>query len=183
VTEPPSLALFIGSYHSLILGSFAGCSQRPSTNELRRPIFEHWREYQRRCVFARSWLTEERHDDLLLVLIGPPGSDQSSEWVELMSQMERNELVCRKFVWLPSADETKWPESIARFALRTFLSQPWIMPAQGASHALDMLSDSEGVLDSSWKTILDAAPADKADVDYNDLVRELIDTSPKTPAP
>lgn len=63
--------------------------------------------------------------DLYLVLVAPPDSDNSEKWRDAILRVERNEHICRTFLWLPPADSTNWAEAIRGFIGRTFLALPF----------------------------------------------------------
>ncbi|XHR31035.1 MAG: ABC-three component system middle component 1 [Chthoniobacteraceae bacterium] len=169
----PSAGLSVGN-RTILIGSLAESAMpSPSTDDLREPILERWREYQRRCAIARSWLSEELSDDLVLFLVGPLGSEADPEWRALAAQIDRNDLVCRKLVWLPPMAESEWSESVAQFFRRTFLAHPWIDDATIIQSPLDAVADVGPML-ASWQTILARQPIQRGDVDYDALVAQLI---------
>lgn len=172
-SDYPSAGLSIGS-RTILIGSLADSTlPSPSNEALRDPVLARWREYQRRCAIARSWLAEDRSDDLMLFLAGPAGSGLDPYWKALAGQMERNDLVCRKLVWLPPLAPNEWRESLVTFFRRTFLARPWLGETTVAQRPLDMLSDTGAML-VAWQALLDKQPSERGDIDYDALVAKLI---------
>lgn len=130
-------ALAMG-HHSILIGALGeDVGQSVVHDQLRR--------WHNQAVIARSWLGA-RGDDLLLVLVGPPRSGASDRWKRIAQEIERNERVCRKLIWLPSAELAERPASLEMFLGRTFLARPWVEAGDGqapiaAQVALDSLSD------------------------------------------
>ena len=170
----PQAGLSIGS-RTILIGSLAeSTSPSPSNDVAREPILTRWREYQRRCAIARSWLPEDRSDDLMLFLVGPPGSCVDAHWKALTGQIERNDLVCRKLVWLPPVEMSEWLESTGTFFRRTFLARPWMGETTVTQRPLDTLADT-GAMPITWQAILDQQPIERGDIDYDALVARLIE--------
>lgn len=169
----PISVLFVGPY-AIIIGSFTlNTKQSPANETARQFIHDQWKRYQSRSAIARSWLSPERSDELILLLTGPPGSESDLEWKAIAAQIERNDLVCRKLVWLPPADSEDWNDSVKSFLSRTFLARPWAGATAIVQRPLDALADvSQTLMD--WQTTLDAQPSQRADVDYDALIAILI---------
>jgi hypothetical protein len=81
---------------------------------------------QRRAGIALTWIHPTMRSDLNLFIVGPAGSSESPDWADFAGQVERNEQVCRKLVWLPSRDCALWESGAKRFCDRTFLARPWL---------------------------------------------------------
>lgn len=130
-------ALAMG-HHSILIGALGeDAGQSVVQDRLRR--------WHNQAVIARSWLGA-RSDDLLLVLVGPPRSGASDRWKRIAQEIERNERVCRKLIWLPPAELAERPASLETFLGRTCLARPWVEAGDGqapvaAQVALDALSD------------------------------------------
>ncbi len=73
---------------------------------------------------ALSRLPDRYREDLHLFLVGPPGAGDEPRWIELAAQIERDERVCRKLVWLPHQPHME--NSVQTFLDRTFLARPWL---------------------------------------------------------
>lgn len=138
-------ALTMGHYSILIgaLGEDVGQSV----------VHDQLRRWHNQAVITRSWLGA-RSDDLLLVLVGPPRSGTSDRWKRIAQEIERNERVCRKLIWLPPAELAERPASLETFLGRTCLARPWLEVGDGQAPeagdgpapvgvqvALDALSD------------------------------------------
>ncbi|UXC93006.1 hypothetical protein EGM87_22170 [Sphingobium sp. RSMS] len=88
----------------------------------RRAVQDEVRRYRNQAMIARAWLGKEAAN-LQLFLIGPLGSMDDMLWRQLAEEVEIDDRVCRKLVWLPS-DAPKI-EDAAYFLQRTFLARPW----------------------------------------------------------
>ncbi|CAO3401292.1 ABC-three component system middle component 1 [Azospirillum palustre] len=138
-------ALTMG-HHSILIGALG-------EDVGQSVVHDHLRRWHNQAVIARSWLGA-RSDDLLLVLIGPPRSGESDRWKRIAQEIERNERVCRKLIWLPPVELAEQPASLEMFLGRTCLARPWVETGDGqapeagdgqspvaAQVALDALSD------------------------------------------
>lgn len=92
------------------------------------------------AAIARSWLGPVHEVDLCIVLVGPAGSNADPEWRSLAHSLERDELICRKLVWLPPARAEELAASVGRFVRRTPLASPWNFAAQATEQNLDVTS-------------------------------------------
>lgn len=141
-------------------------------SEFRDQLTTRWHTYQQLAAIARTWLITEYSDDLNLFLIGPPGSAFEQEWINFAQEIERNDLVCRKLVWLPSKNESTWGKEIAAIMMRCFLSKPWTSVKSTSNVSLDSVSDLASTL-GEWSEIFDD-PAFASD-DPTTLVALLIE--------
>ncbi|MGY0794229.1 hypothetical protein ACW7BJ_33195 [Azospirillum argentinense] len=114
-----SLALAIG-YHRVLIGSLGA---DPDLGAVEGVLRRHLNQ----AAIDWSWLGRAG-DDLLLILVGPPGSDTDDAWKHAREVVERNERVCRVLVWLPPAPELGglWQKSLDSVIDRTFLVRPWL---------------------------------------------------------
>lgn len=142
----------------------------------RETLLSRWHGYQQYAATARTWLLSNYSDDLNLFLVGPPGSKDEAEWRNFSEVIERNELVCRKLVWLPSKNEQEWPAQIDEFIERTFLAEPWRGSHRSKAANLDALSASTDEF-SSWLEVLDRPEFRSESRDYDDLVKALLESS------
>lgn len=141
----------------------------------RQVLLSRWHGYQQYAATARTWLLSNYSDDLNLFLVGPPGSKDEAEWRNFSEVIERNELVCRKLVWLPSKNEQEWPSQIAEFIERTFLAEPWKTSHIGQPANLDALSKSTDDL-AIWQQVLERPEFRTEARDYDELVKALIES-------
>jgi hypothetical protein len=175
-TDRPEIemtAMYVGDY-AVLIGPLENRQPNFATSESDRSVLD---AYYRRAAIARTCLPNDRCEDLILFLVGPSGSDTDPDWKADAAQIERNDAVCRKIVWLPPSQETTWDASLDRFQRRTFLARPWA-DSGTLQTALDALAGTDKSL-HAWGPILDAAPSD---VNYDDLVEKLIESFiPKAP--
>ncbi|MDF1812490.1 MAG: hypothetical protein P1V20_09750 [Verrucomicrobiales bacterium] len=172
----PPLGLFVESHsqYAIQIGILDRNLITGDWNEkYRQDVIRNWHGYQQYAAIARTWLLSNHNDDLNLFLVGPAGSFHEPEWQNFAEIVERNEIVCRKVVWLPSKNEDSWETEIESFIERTFLAQPWAYGAPTESPKLDALSDSISDL-GTWRKVLDLPEFRSDNRDYNDLVAELL---------
>jgi hypothetical protein len=122
--------------------------------------------------------------DLFLFLVPPPGLRDNQATEETTRRLERNEHICRTFVWIPASDEDAWNSDIEEFTARTFLAQPFGTEADSTQnldplheaivHAIVQPSSSDPLLLSeqarAWQRILTSE--DSGD----EIARQLVDT-------
>ena len=85
------------------------------------------------AVIARSYLLQEEIIDTHIMFLGvasereeekkKPRNESIGRYDFLVDQIERDETVCRKFVWLPNVHDPI--ASFNQFRERTFLARPW----------------------------------------------------------
>ncbi|QKK27036.1 ABC-three component system middle component 1 [Rhizobium hidalgonense] len=140
----------------VLVGEINGPPQRSSV--------EHaLRKYRNQATIARSWLGNAA-PNLQLFLIAPIGSFGSLEWRQLAAEIESDDRVCRKLVWL--CDQTPSVEDAAIFLDRTFVARPW--PADTSRAALDSMTAS--ALPEGWEEAID-----DPELDFDGLVTRLVD--------
>jgi hypothetical protein len=132
-----------------------------------------WSQHQRSAAVTRASLPPASNEDVVLYLVGPVGSINEPEWRTFGMQVERNDLVCRKLVWLPPADTAQRESSIVEFCRRTFLSRPWSGPVERVQPQLDALSGAASSFDD-WEEIL---AKHVSNPDYGALIDELFSLS------
>lgn len=178
VIAPSELhGLFVGRYAFLVSSLGDADGEGPEAESVRNVILERWSDCQRRCAIARTWLSTERSDDLTLLLTGPLGSKNNPHWGAMAAGIERNDLVCRKLVWLPPASESHWDEDLNAFMSRTSLARPWAGAATTEQKPLDELSDVKSLL-KGWEAILEEMPVERDEVDHDELIGKLIEATP-----
>ncbi|MYM83355.1 hypothetical protein GTP44_15515 [Duganella sp. FT50W] len=162
-------ALSINRY-TLILGLL------PDTPAL-EAVQEAVRRYRNQCVIARSFLSPAQSLDLLLVLVGPRGSDTDEEWDALAKFVERDERVARKLVWLMPIDPASDAESYERFIKQTFFARPWIQTDILDDVELDKLTTESTNNDGLPRETIDAWELAVLDQDKtpDEIVNELVE--------
>lgn len=86
-------------------------------------------------VLRRAW-PAARASDMYLMMSAPYGSAENPAWKALMAEIERDDRLARKHVWLPDANGANFD----RFIERTFLARPW-SAAGGHVDALKQLTE------------------------------------------
>jgi hypothetical protein len=125
------------------------------------PTLEGVRETLRRvrnqATIARSWLDADAAN-LQMFLARHVSATRDPLWEEFASIVEADDRVCRKLVWLPTADASG--ESAKAFFARTFLASPWTEFERPIVATLDVMSGIQ--LPPGWKAVLedDALDAD-----------------------
>lgn len=119
--------------------------------------------YRNQATIARSWLGAAA-PNLHLFLAGPVGAFGAPEWRQLAAEIEADDRVCRKLVWLfndsPTADSAK------EFLERTFVARPW--PTEQRSERLDSIANFS--LPDGWEDALQ-----NQELDFTTLVDQLIE--------
>ncbi len=138
------LGLTIGR-HAIVLGLL------PETIGS-RDIVDTMRQCRNQCVVARSALAPNAVLDLLLVMVGPRGSEGKDAWRTIALAIERDDRVARKLVWLRPAEPEADQESFAAFIKRSFLARPWVTDAAFSVAALDEVSAAVEIEDTPRDT-------------------------------
>ncbi|PYD71784.1 ABC-three component system middle component 1 [Novacetimonas hansenii] len=107
-----------------------------------REIADTMRQYRNQCVVARSMLSPNAVLDLLLVMVGPRGSEGKDAWRALALSVERDDRVARKLVWLRPTESRADEESFAAFVKRSFLARPWVTREEFSAGSLDDISSA-----------------------------------------
>jgi hypothetical protein len=90
------------------------------------------------ALITRSWIGAEA-TSISLFLAGPLGSEEDPIWNDWALQVELDEKVCRKIVWLLPDNPTEI--DAAQFLEGTSLARPWKHPEEIGAEKLDSLSD------------------------------------------
>ena len=75
------------------------------------------------AVRLRARLPAPSRIELVLVLIGPPGSDCEGCWLGARRMFERNEAICRVLVWLPPREYSDIQRSAMSVVDRLFIGE------------------------------------------------------------
>ena len=169
---PRRFATVVIAGFPILIGAFDASVDRVAVDEV-------WTKFDLLVASTRSRLQGNQSCDLHLFFVAPPGSDQSDFWLGIRGEIEHNDLLCRKLVWLPPEDPARWEESATGFLGRTFLAQPWTGGTVG-SRELDQLEDTVGRLSAqigvsaealqNWVTLLE-----RKDLESPALVQMLVD--------
>ncbi|MFA7429565.1 MAG: hypothetical protein WCZ23_05385 [Rhodospirillaceae bacterium] len=168
------LSLVVG-YHCLLLGDLG---EDPDPEACRQVLIR----YLNKAALDRSFLGP-MGDDLLLILVGPPGSHDHETWWERQQVIERDARVCRKLVWLPPAKPESMDASAADFLGRTFLARPFKDTADNTTELDRLAKLAEHIVPAGltageaqvWIELL--SNPDPAD----DLLKSLVDALEETP--
>jgi hypothetical protein len=90
--------------------------------------------------------------DLYVMLAAPYGSEKDSNWNTVAAEIERDDRLARKHVWLPDAEGKNFEAFIAT----TFLARPWAadVSADGTrADALQLLTEQVSI-PAGWEKIL-----------------------------
>lgn len=163
----PQLHRFFADNYALILADLG------SDWKLGRDI---WLLAQAEVAFLRTSVAPGRNEDFMLMFVTNAGADREPEWIALAAEIERNDRVCRKLVWLPPAAADKTDESVQSFLGRSFLARPWLYVSPEALTALDAAKNPSDLL-GDWEAILDQNLL--REPDYITLIRALIEKEGK----
>ena len=152
----------IGHYHVML-------AFLPDSPE-RAPQLDAVDSLLRKALIFRGTLSQAGASDLNLFLVAPPGSAGSSKWETLAAEIESDDRVCRKLVWLPDSEGL----DSERFLERSFLAQPWQSDAPAASiDALHILGNALNMPEDWKEALLDA------ELEGGELIRRLMEIEAK----
>lgn len=100
-----------------------------------------------RCATVAQQTLGEKAVDLILILFGPEGSSNEADWARAAADIEDDDRICRKLVWLLDGDATSSAEVFLR---RSPFARPWRGAATmtGDARAFDsLISDLDIELD------------------------------------
>ena len=114
----------------------------------------------------RKLLKATPSSDLYVMLAAPYGSASSSVWNTLAAEIERDDRLARKHVWLPDADGKNFEAFIAT----TFLARPWAIDSNddARADALQLLTKQVSMPVGWQEALLND------DLEGEDLVRKLL---------
>jgi hypothetical protein len=133
----------------------------------RSQLMELIRRYRNQAMITRSWIGNEA-TNVSLFLIGPLGSQDDALWSEWALEVELDEKVCRKIVWLPPVGPT--PQDVDRFLASTALARPWSHNEFLGSEKLDSLAELG--IPEHWLSLLQSEALDPDEL-VNILVQSL----------
>lgn len=176
-TVPEPIGMFIKSHSSYAIqvGRLGGeLVSGKWEDDYYSTLISQWHGYQQYAAIARTWLLSDFSDDLNLFLVGPTGSKDEREWQNFSRIVERNDLVCRKLVWLPSSNDHEWATELSVFLERTFLAEPWKGSATTSGVNLDALSDSMDDFEA-WREVLERVEFRSGTLNASALVNALLE--------
>ncbi|NIK65451.1 ABC-three component system middle component 1 [Xanthomonas cannabis] len=157
---PASVEALILDDFPVLLGVLTG---EPDAGSVSKQI----RRYRNQATIARSWLGAAA-PNLHLFVAGPVGAIGVPEWRQLAAEIEADDRVCRKLVWLFSDFPTE--DSAKDFLERTFVARPW--PTDQRSERLDSVANFS--LPDGWEDALQ-----DRELDFTTLVDRLIELQKK----
>jgi hypothetical protein len=104
----------------------------------RKGLFDLLRRYRNQALITRSWIGAEA-TSISLFLAGPLGSQEDPTWNDWALEIELDEKVCRKIVWLLPENPTEI--DAAHFLDGTSLAQPWKHREEIGVERLDSLAE------------------------------------------
>lgn len=176
-TIPPPVGMFIESHSSYAIQVGRLGRELVSgewEDDYYSSLISQWHGYQQYAAIARTWLLSDFSDDLNLFLVGPTGSKDEREWQNFSRVIERNDLVCRKLVWLPSSNDHEWAIELSAFLEQTFLAEPWKGLATTSGVNLDALSDSMADFEA-WREVLERPEFRAGTLNPSALVKALLE--------
>ncbi|WP_157370529.1 ABC-three component system middle component 1 [Vulgatibacter incomptus] len=91
----------------------------------------HWQ-----AAALRSSRPAAEQDDVILYLVA---LGEPKKWQNVAGQIERDDRVCRKLVWVASEDSNDRNDSLNSFLQRTFLARPWASERADMATSLDAI--------------------------------------------
>lgn len=86
--------------------------------------------------------------DIYMIMAAPLASADNAAWKMLVAEIERDDRLARKHIWLPNADGSNFEELIDA----SFLAKPWDTPQEDADK-LKLLNQGVDIPDG-WKAVL-----------------------------
>jgi hypothetical protein len=129
----------------------------------RESVSAQLRRYRNQATIARSWLGSEA-PNLHLFLVTPAGAFLEPDWRQIAAEIEADDRVCRKLVWLLKGEPTA--DSAREFLDRTFIARPW--PNQQRTERLDLIANF--MLPEGWEDAIQ-----NQELDFTTLVEQLIE--------
>lgn len=138
-------------YHEVL---FAQLPEKPE----RSIIHEFLENELQKALTLWKTATQANANDIYLFFIGSDDSFADKQWLSIASEIERDERLCRKLVWLPSSQNTA-----EQFLRRTFLAHPWV---EGETKNVDALSvlEEELEISNSWLDLLQDSNLERYDL-------------------
>jgi hypothetical protein len=96
----------------------------------------------------RRVYTPAKASDIYLIMTAPLASAGNTNWEMLVAEIERDDRLARKHVWLPSVDGDNFFEIVDT----TFLAQPWDTPAEDIK--MLALLDQDVNVPTGWADVL-----------------------------
>jgi hypothetical protein len=96
----------------------------------------------------RRGYTPAKASDIYMIMAAPLGSTNSAAWRLLVAEIERDDRLARKHIWLPNADGSNFEELIEA----SFLAKPWNTAPEDANK-LKLLNQGVDIPDG-WKAVL-----------------------------
>lgn len=113
------------------------------------------RRLRNQATIARSWLEGDAPNLQVFVALGS-ADRPTAPWLPLARDIETDDRICRKLVWLIG----RGGETPEEFLSRTFLATPWATSDASAVYALDALSTIS--LPEGWSAVLEDEGLDTA---------------------
>lgn len=116
---------------------------------------------------SEAWQQGTQQDvcDLHLILVGPEGSSDDMKWLDAAGQIERDDRICRKLVWLPNGEG----KNLNDFLNRTFLATPWQGVDSGKAEGLKAISEDLNISDKWLNALLEEG------LEGRELIERLIE--------
>lgn len=145
ICEDQSARVVQIDHHTVVLGMLRA---PPEATALREAIMAQVDDYLDEVLRLRKSYSATKASDLYLMLAAPMGKEADVAWQALAAEIERDDRLARKHVWLPDAEGGNFTQ----FLEETFLACPWQSEA-GQDDALDLLS-AEVAMPDGWKQAL-----------------------------
>ncbi|TPN63691.1 hypothetical protein FJ986_23540 [Mesorhizobium sp. B1-1-1] len=140
----------------VLIGALVGSALKTSVDQ-------QVRRYRNQATIARSWLGSDA-PNLQLFLTGPSGALRDPAWRQMAAEIEADDRICRKLVWLFEGSPTL--EHAKGFFERTFIARPW--PAKQLTQQLDSMANIS--LPDGWEEAVE-----DPNLDFGGLVERLIE--------
>jgi len=105
-------------YFVIVLGVLETCDRNSALKTVDRYLDD--------VLALRRVYTPARASDIYLIMAAPLNSGGNSNWEMLVEEIERDDRLARKHIWLPNANG----DNFSALVETTFLAKPWDTPAE-----------------------------------------------------
>ena len=161
--ESADNCLRFGNIYALI--SSLVVSTDTQLSDLRDNFISQVESQIKKALEFRQQLPQAMVNDLNVVFVLEPTESNCKTLNDLSNEIERDDRVCRKMVWLKGP----YGKSVENFLDRTFLARPWACTSPATADALLPLTDDLGISnDELFDALMDE------ELDGEEFVRKLM---------
>lgn len=103
-------------------------------------IINHIDECLKDALTIWKEIGQAQGSDIYYIFVAPRNTKNKEFWFSMATEIERDERLCRKLVWIPDENE-----GADMFLNRTFLARPWAEGSVENSSSLSVLEQELGI--------------------------------------